>query len=172
MSFSVATQNNYLRKNMENEKAVLFTNWTDKDFSYPWDGVVYKFRKGQSTYMEGWKAAHFAKHLVDAYINDHSEYAGNPTKRDELMQKSIQVETEVEGGDEEQLKTEIENANKGEVSSDLPDVKEREKIGQSGTKKFCEGCDAKGGFHKKGCSVKNKKSESKSDEESFEGLKE
>jgi hypothetical protein len=48
---------------MEN-KAVLFTNITDKDFYHTWNKVTYKFKAHKSQYLEYYLAYHFAKHLA------------------------------------------------------------------------------------------------------------
>lgn len=46
-------------------KAVLFTNWSDEDFSHRWDGQVFTFKKGQSMMLQDYLANHFAKHLAE-----------------------------------------------------------------------------------------------------------
>lgn len=50
-------------------KAIPFFNFTDKVFSWTWDGVPYTFEPMTSFLMEDWKAAHFAKHLVNHVLN-------------------------------------------------------------------------------------------------------
>lgn len=46
-----------------------FKNFTNEDFSWKWDGVVYTFKAGQEIYLPGDQAEHFANHLVDREIN-------------------------------------------------------------------------------------------------------
>lgn len=50
-------------------KAIKFRNFSNEDFSWKFDGVLYTFPAGQETYLEEDKAHHFAKHLVDREIN-------------------------------------------------------------------------------------------------------
>lgn len=49
----------------EEVKSVVFKNFTDEEFVCSWDGVPYRFPAGKEMYVEDWKAAHFAKHLVN-----------------------------------------------------------------------------------------------------------
>ena len=46
-------------------KSVVFKNFMDEEFVCSWDGVPYRFAAGKEMYVEDWKAAHFAKHLVN-----------------------------------------------------------------------------------------------------------
>lgn len=118
---------------MENftSKAVIFNNCTDKDFVGYWDSVSYKFKAGTQTYMEEWKARHFAKHLANRELNELGKRTDD-SSRAGLIAKFVIEEQEEEDLTEEQLKTELMNKNKKE-------------------KKFCTQCDSKGGFHKKDC---------------------
>lgn len=50
-------------------EAKLWKNFTDEDFSWKWDGIVYTFKAGQEIYLEDFKAEHFTRHLVDREIN-------------------------------------------------------------------------------------------------------
>jgi hypothetical protein len=56
-------------------EAVTFKNFTDKSFTWAYDGMSYTFQPGQEVMLEDFKAFHFAKHLVDQAMND----AGLPT---------------------------------------------------------------------------------------------
>lgn len=49
--------------------AIKFKNFTNEDFAWKFDGVEYNFPAGQETFMEDFKAHHFAKHLVDRELN-------------------------------------------------------------------------------------------------------
>lgn len=55
--------------------ALKFKNFTGKSFTWKYDGIPYTFEAGQETYLEDYKAQHFAKHLVDEACNE----AGIPT---------------------------------------------------------------------------------------------
>lgn len=46
-------------------EAIQFKNFSDKDFTWKYDGIPYTFKAGTQTYMEDFKAQHFAKHLID-----------------------------------------------------------------------------------------------------------
>ena len=49
--------------------AIIFRNFTNEDFSWKFDGVMFDFKAGQEIYLEEPKTKHFAKHLVDREIN-------------------------------------------------------------------------------------------------------
>ena len=55
-------------------RIVLFTNFTDKPFVGMWNKQEFKFKPGESKYMEYWRARHFAKHLVNQELADASKY--------------------------------------------------------------------------------------------------
>lgn len=55
-----------------------FKNWTDEDFKWKWDGVEYAFPAGQETFLEDFKADHFASHLVDREMNKMNNGRGEP----------------------------------------------------------------------------------------------
>jgi len=95
-------------------ETILFTNWTDEDFIGLWDGITYPIKKGQSMYLEDWKAKHFAKHLVDREMNKEGKPTSNPMR--------IGLEAKCFGESEEvKSEVEIENLNKqpSEVSSEI-----------------------------------------------------
>jgi len=74
-------------------KLVKFFNWTDREFSWAWDGVTYVFPANESAMMEDWKAAHFAKHLIDREL--HSEgLQVSDEKREEYLKKTV-IDTDV-----------------------------------------------------------------------------
>lgn len=130
-------------------QSALFTNFSDSDFTWRWDGVDYTFKAGQSVYLEDYKHAHFTKHLVDRElqrqgkgIDDHSRQAlvnncGGPATGPEKPA--------------------------GIVASEVVDLNAR--AGSEPAKaRFCDSCDSKGGFHRKDCPKNTRK------EEAFEGL--
>lgn len=69
--------------------AVIFRNFTSKPFTGRWDGVEYNFAAGQEMYMEGWKANHFAKHLIDRELTRLGEMTNNQERRSELLAKAV-----------------------------------------------------------------------------------
>lgn len=50
-------------------QAIKFRNFTDHSFTWAYDSTPYTFAPGQETYLEDFKAEHFAKHLVDEECN-------------------------------------------------------------------------------------------------------
>lgn len=59
---------------MKKETIVIFTNFTAEPFVGKWDGVSTEFQPGESRHMEFWRAAHYAKHLVNRVLTG----AGHP----------------------------------------------------------------------------------------------
>jgi hypothetical protein len=58
---------------------VLFTNWTDKKFSFPedenakWDGQPFSIEPGESKWLEDFKAQKFAKDIAERELNRESK---------------------------------------------------------------------------------------------------
>jgi len=74
----------------EINSAVIFKNYTTEAFVGKWDGVQYPpFAPGQETYMELWKAMHFAKHLIDRELNKQGTVTNNQKLRRELEAKCV-----------------------------------------------------------------------------------
>lgn len=46
-------------------KTVLFTNWSNEDFSYNYANEPYEFPAGKQVYLPDYLAYHFAKHLAN-----------------------------------------------------------------------------------------------------------
>ena len=65
-------------------KAIKFKNFTDRDFSWKYDGIEYTFGAGQETYLEDFKAKHFAKHLIDRELTVLGIRTDSANKRIEL----------------------------------------------------------------------------------------
>lgn len=114
-------------------KSVIFTNWTQEDFSWTWNSVPYKFRAGTSIFLEDYLANHFAKHLVDRELF-RAEKQTTDQSRDSLIAKCIQADDESEEQPPEVVALEI--MNKKPVTN---------------VKVFCDKCDSKGARHKKDC---------------------
>ena len=91
-------------------KAILFTNYSAEDFTHQWNSVDYDFPAGQSMYLEGPLALHFAKHLAVRELNKKNL----PTDKhvlEEEMKKALQV-TNIEAKDDTKLKQEVLDENK------------------------------------------------------------
>lgn len=65
--------------------AIKFKNFTDRDFTWKYDGLPYTFKAGQEMYLEDFKAHHFAKHLVDQELNRQEKDTGNAKWREDLL---------------------------------------------------------------------------------------
>ena len=64
-------------------KTVLFTNWTDEDFSYTYGGESFGFKAGSSIYLQDYLAEFFAKHLANRELQKNEDskfhtYVNNP----------------------------------------------------------------------------------------------
>lgn len=71
-----------------NTTPVLFVNWREKDFDGVWDKVVTTIKAGESIWIPFWLAEHFAKHLVDDYMNDQKLPTDHHT-RESFVSKCI-----------------------------------------------------------------------------------
>lgn len=65
-------------------EAKKFKNFTDRDFTWKFDGVEYTFKAGQEIFMEAFKADHFAKHLIDRELNVKNIVTNNVSERAKL----------------------------------------------------------------------------------------
>jgi hypothetical protein len=138
-------------------KSLLFTNWTNEDFSHKWNGEPYDFPAGTSILLPQYLAEHFAKHLTDRELQKKG-HTVNHFSRPEYLAKAISVGLEAPSP----LKMEIEILNsKKEVANESQIVSENK------DKPFCTSCDSKGVRHKKECPTIKK-----TDSEEFAGLTE
>lgn len=96
-------------------QAKKFKNWTDQDFSWKWDGVAYDFPAGSETYLEDFKADHFASHLVDREIQKLNLPVDRQIERRELTAKCF-PSTEV--------LTPVEALHRNEVAKETPVIDE------------------------------------------------
>lgn len=92
MGSELLKQNVYMQKELNT--AVIFRNYTSRDFSETWDGIGYVFKAGQDTYMELWKAIYFAKHLIDRELTKDGFMTNDQAKRRELEMKCVLFPTE------------------------------------------------------------------------------
>jgi hypothetical protein len=62
-------------------KTVLFTNWSNEDFSYAYAGEQFNFPMGKGVYLPDYLAHHFAKHLANRELQKiggtHDTYTSN-----------------------------------------------------------------------------------------------
>lgn len=79
----------------EINSAVIFKNFTNEDFVGHWDGVEYTFKAGQETYIELWKAMHFAKHLIDRELNKKNVLTNDKMARQALEKQAVVFPEEV-----------------------------------------------------------------------------
>ena len=94
---------------MENKKvsvAILFTNYTERDFSWSWDGVRYDFPAKADRMMEDYLANHFAKHLAIRELNRK----GLPASKGNIelyKKKALASDVTVEAPDATSLRSEV-----------------------------------------------------------------
>ena len=50
-----------------------FTNFSDEDFSWKWNGVNYNFPAGETIMLQEYLVEHFAKHLIDRELHKANE---------------------------------------------------------------------------------------------------
>jgi hypothetical protein len=62
-----------------------FRNFSKEDFTWKYDGIPYTFPAGQETYMEDFKADHFAKHLIDRELNRTKTLTHDVNARRDLL---------------------------------------------------------------------------------------
>lgn len=65
-------------------QAVSFTNYTDQDFTWKFDGIEYTFPAKSSMFMEDYKAEHFAKHLIDRELTVAGKLTNDVNERKRL----------------------------------------------------------------------------------------
>lgn len=98
-----------------NAQAKLFINWTDREFVGRWNSVEYPFAPGQSMFVEGFKADHFAKHLTNRELtkDNLAEHCSPKEIKDNKVfmdyYKKCFGEATVEAPSEDELATELLN---------------------------------------------------------------
>lgn len=70
-------------------KSVVFKNFDYEKFVCSWDSVPYTFPAGKEMYVEDWKAAHFAKHLVNKVMTRQGLIITNMMEREPLLRKAL-----------------------------------------------------------------------------------
>lgn len=104
-------------------KAVLFFNWTDRDFTHTWDGVEYTFKKNSKQYLEEFLARHFAKHLATREIYKEGKILAGKTYED-YKARCLVLDDEIEADDSQKLNTDIENKKDNEPVINEPNSDE------------------------------------------------
>ena len=106
----------------------LFTNFTEREFTWNYNREPYVFPAGHKEYMEDWKAKFFAKHLVNRELMDSQNAhlqaqvsPANPEDAPEFMKLFTKAFTLVgEDASPERVRSEIINLNtlpKGAVTN-------------------------------------------------------
>lgn len=81
---------------MSTVQAILFKNFSDKEFTWSYDGVPYTFGVGQEMYMEDYKAHHFAKHLIDRELTKKDIVTTNKFEIEKLLPLALPKEKAIE----------------------------------------------------------------------------
>lgn len=109
-------------------QAILFTNYTDRDFTWTWDSEEYLFKAHQSVMLPAHLANHFTKHLVDREMQLKGLTVNHFSRKDFV--KKCLTEAPIEATSQGKLEVELMNPEKAV---------------------FCTQCDSKGVRHKKEC---------------------
>lgn len=92
--------NTTTKKVIRRDQEIVFTNFTDKDFTGMWDKRLYPLKAGKSYYLPFYLAEHFAKHLAER------EYWR--TFNDKLQELKTQIGSQV---DRRTLEHRVQNSN-------------------------------------------------------------
>lgn len=60
------------------QQATLFTNWTEEEFTWNWNGQPWTFKAGENKWMDSHLAKHFAKHLTNREIINADKSINSP----------------------------------------------------------------------------------------------
>lgn len=121
----------------QEKRAILFTNWLQKDWVGVYGGVKYPFKAGQSVMLEEHLAKHFAKHLAEwSFNSENIRYT--PDKFEVAYQKALDTSVFVTGEDESKLEVEVakkgvSEVNKGTSKEDLQELLDAKGIEYKGT---------------------------------------
>lgn len=108
------------------EQAILFTNYSNEDFSHTWDKVKYNFPAKQSIMLQESLARHFARHLSIRELNKKDKNTGGGALQKEMQNALSSAMLEAE--DETKLQQKIINANvdaKAEKEKVITEAKEK-----------------------------------------------
>lgn len=104
-----------------------FKNWTDEDFAWKHDGVLFEFKAGQEIFLEDYKADHFAKHLVDREINKLGKRTDYIPLREELTSKCFPTDEVVTPLEALNLNEKAKIVRKKKVEPEFEDLKTNKK---------------------------------------------
>jgi len=76
-------------------KAIKFKNFTDRDFTYSFDGVPYTFKAGTEIFLEDYKAEHFARHLADRELEKKDIRTDNKKEKDIIVAQCLFLDESV-----------------------------------------------------------------------------
>ena len=107
------------------KKAILFTNYSDEDFTHNWDSVAYEFKAGQQMMLEASLCKHFARHLAIRELNKANKLTSKGNINTE-MAKSISETNAIEAEDETKLKVKTDNVKVKKEVVKKDDLKEFE----------------------------------------------
>jgi hypothetical protein len=127
----------------ENFQNVMFTNWTQEDFTGFWDKKPTLIKTGEMIVLPRYLASHFANHLSDRECNN----ANKPTIgefKEECIKKCL---SDIGEALQEEIKEKVQEVNKSIMSKIIDKATDIIKS----EAKFCEYCDSKGGRHKSDC---------------------
>lgn len=121
-------QSRQLETYMENnDRTVVFINWSGHEFTGYWNSIPYKFQAGEKKYMEEWRARHFAKHLANReLLRDGHENDTSPKLKDgkydnerfnEYLNKAI-IDVEVQPSEPADVGLDVLNRNLPELNED------------------------------------------------------
>lgn len=142
---------------------VLFTNWTNEDFTYTWDKVPYTFKAGSSQYLPAYLAEHFASHLTDREMLKKDNTL-TPEQRKQFTNLVLEPEAQARQILMEKCFKREESFVAEHAETAAAEAFERtQEMAQNAlgatsnieTSAWCDSCDSKGVKHKKDC-PKNK----------------
>lgn len=99
-----------------------FKNFTDKEFSWKFDGIEYSFPAGSEIFLEDYKADHFAKHLVDREMNAKGIVTNNLSERAKLQVQCFPSNEELTPIEALQVNEKVKKGKK-KVEVEFPDLK-------------------------------------------------
>jgi len=92
------------------EQAKTFVNFTNKDFTFKWDGQSYLIKAGESRMMQSFLADHAAKHLTDQVLQSKNIRTDDLMARKSVLSKCF-GEFKIEAPSKEKLEMEMLNLN-------------------------------------------------------------
>lgn len=103
-----------------------FKNFTDREFTWKFDGIPHTFPAGMEIYLEDYKADHFAKHLVDEEMNRMGLRTNNMVKRQELIDKCFPTDEVISQSDALQINEKAQIKVEQKVEKEFEDLEKPE----------------------------------------------